>query len=299
MGSDTNLYFVGDMKAMWERTNKFIRSHVIVTTAIISAIFIGLILIFGVTFIGTLDGLPLEPSDLALFTLWQMALSAIVIFLMVKLNVFSRDDFKSKNLGRGLLLGWVAYVGVIINVAVSISSFPADGFIVPSIPHLLITVLHPFIGTGLFEEVLFRGLVLKLLLMAFGNSKKGIIKAVIISSALFGATHISNVIAGAPLFPTIMQIIGAMAAGIFFAALYLRTRNLWVVIILHAISNLAFQIFDAIVSRDVFVEILAAQPEPGVLDSVGQMLFAAIPFSIAGLILLRKVKPAEKVDEIS
>jgi len=83
--------------------SKAVHSHVILSTVLISAILIGALTTFDITFLGGLDGLPPEPGVLALFTLGQMVLAAITIFLMVKFNVFSIDNFKTKNLGRGLL----------------------------------------------------------------------------------------------------------------------------------------------------------------------------------------------------
>jgi len=280
---------------MWEKFSKIVYSHVILSTVLMSVILIGSLVTFSVVFISTEDGLPPEPSGLALFTLGQIVLSAITIFLMVKFNVFSKDNFKFKNLGRGLLLGWVTYVCVIVTIVIYISSFPENSFAIPNIPSLLITVLHPLIGTGLFEEVLFRGLVLKLLLGAFGDSKNGIIKAVIISSLLFGIVHIGNAIAGAGLLPTIFNIMGAALVGVFYAALYIRTKNLLVVIILHAITNLSHQIFNVIVSRDVFVELMAIQTESSALLGVAGPIVCVI----AGIVLLRKVKPDEITEEIS
>jgi len=285
---------------MWEKISKVVHSHVIISTISLSAIFMGLLVMLAITFMNSVAGMPPEPSDLALFTLGQMALSAITIFLMVKLNVFSKDDLKSKKIGRGLILGWVTYVIVIVTVVVNVSSFPANSFAIPNAPSLVITILHPFIGTGLFEEVLFRGLVLNLLLVEFGGSKKGIVKAVIISSVLFGVVHIGNAIAGVGLLATITTIIGATLVGVFYAALYMRTKNLWVVIILHAITNLSRQIFNAIVSRDVFMEpmVMQMQTEPSLLDCLIS-LAGPIVCVIAGIVLLRKVKPDEIIDEIS
>ena len=89
---------------MWEKISKAVHSHVIISTVLMSVILIGVLTTFSITFLGgELNGLPPEPGVLAKFTLGQMVLAAITIFLMVKFNVFSIDNFKTKNLGRGLL----------------------------------------------------------------------------------------------------------------------------------------------------------------------------------------------------
>jgi len=285
---------------MWGKINKFVNSQVILSSFLLGAIFITALVTFATLVIGIpQEGLPPGAGELTVFTLWQMVLSAIVVYLMRKLNVFSMSDFKFQNMGKGVLLGWVAIVGAIIVFVMSLSQIPSDSFIAPSIPHLFIVILHPLFGTGLFEEVLFRGLVLKLLLVVFGDSKKGIVKAALISSLIFGAIHIVNAFFGAGLLPTISQVIYATAIGIFFAALYLRTRNLLVPILLHALINFSSQIFGAIVSHDGFLQLIQNQTEPNILEFIISTLFMTIPFLIAGLVLLRKVKPDELTDEIS
>lgn len=49
-----------------------------------------------------------------------------------------------------------------------------------------------FLCTGLFEEILYRGFVMNGLLSHWGNSRKGVIKAVVISAVLFGVLHMIN-----------------------------------------------------------------------------------------------------------
>jgi membrane protease YdiL (CAAX protease family) len=284
---------------MWERINKFVHSHAILSTFLLGVIFFTALVTFAALATETPVGLPPGASELALFTLAQVVLSAIVIYLMRKLNVFSMSDFKFQNMGKGFLLGWVAFVGSIIVFVMTLSQMPPDSFVVTSIPHLLIVIFHPILGTGFFEEVLFRGLILKLLLVAFGDSKKEIVKAAVISSVLFGAAHIVNAFFGGGLLPTISQFIYATATGIFFAALYLRTGTLWIPIILHALINFASQIFGAIVPQEVFLQLVQIQTDPSVLEFIISTLFMTVPYLVAGLVLLRKVKPNESTDEIS
>ena len=284
---------------MWERINKFAHSHAVLSTLLLSAIIFTALGIFSFLTIQPQAGIPMGVGQQARFTLGQMVLSVITIYLMRKLNVFNMSDFRLKNMGKGLLLGWVAIVGSIINFVTAFTQIPSASFITPNIPHLLIVIFRPIIGTGFFEEVFFRGLVLKLLLVAFGDSKKGMLKAALISSVIFGAVHITNAIFGAGLLPTISQFIYATAIGIFYAALYLRTRNLWVPILLHALINFSTQIFGAIVSHEGFTELRAIVTEPSIAVFIISTLVMTVPFLIAGLVLLRKVKPDEKTDTIS
>jgi membrane protease YdiL (CAAX protease family) len=168
---------------------------------------------------------------------------------------------------------------------------PGDSYVIPDVPNLFMVVLHPFIGTGLFEEVLFRGLVLKILLIKSGYTKKGIINAILISSVLFGLVHIINILAGADILPTLSQIVSATALGFFFAILYLRKRLLLLPIFFHGLTNLSTQIFDAITSHDILMQSAQNQSGSDIAGLIVMTLLSSIPPIIAGLILLRKVSP--------
>ena len=82
---------------------------------------------------------------------------------------------------------------------------------------------------GFAEETFFRGLILTTLLPT------GAIRAVILSSLLFAAPHLLNIIGGLwdPAF-TLVDSIAAFGLGITFAAIRLRTGSIWPVIGIHA-----------------------------------------------------------------
>jgi len=264
----------------------FTHFYATLSALLLSAVFMTIVTVFGSFLID------LAPAvRLALFTVGQLILTAIAIWIMRKLEVFDINDFKFKGMGKGLLLAWFGIVYVIISFFIARAQIPDNSFIVPAFFYLLIVVVHPFIGTGLYEEVLFRGLVLKLMLKKTGFTKRGVVYACVISSVFFGLVHISNIIAGAPVLPTVTQIIHASATGFFFAVIYLRTRKLLITILFHGLLNLSVQIFNAIVSPEVLMQNAEIQAEPDIISFIANTAFIALPVLIAGLILLRKVKP--------
>ena len=285
---------------MWGKINRFVHSYTVLFAVLFGAFFTSALLIIAILIIGApQDGMPPSTGDLAVFTMIQMVLAGIIIWLMRKMKVFSADDFKHKNLGKGFLLGWI---GIALPLAVFVLGFvqlPPSSLIQPNIPRLVVVILHPFIGTGLFEEVLFRGLILKLLLIKMGYTKKGIVAASVISSVIFALVHSVNAIVGTlEIATTIGQIVSATAMGLFYAALYLRTKNLWVPILLHGFTNLfAGQIFSAIVSQEVMLELLQNQVAADMGGLIANTLLATVPALIAGIFLFRKVKPAEIADD--
>jgi len=280
---------------MWEKINRLVRSHSIVVTLLIGALFIlalmgfAVLLMLAYSMMDAMVDAVTDPSFLALFTLGQIVLSGIVIYLMKKMQVFKVSDFKFRNIGKGFLIGWFNLVFAIAAFSLTFFALPENSLIMPSPFALIVTVLHPFLGTGVFEEVLVRGLIFKILLLTMGHTKNGIIKAVLISSAIFGVVHIVNVIVVGEFLPVIAQVIYATFIGVFYAVLYLRTKTLWVPILLHGLTNLSTQIFNVILSPDVLQDLMQNQTEPSVMDAFMPVVFS-IPFLIVGLILLRKVK---------
>jgi len=93
------------------------------------------------------------------------------------------------------------------------------------------------ISIGFFEEVVFRGLILIFLLQRFSNTKKGMYKAIILSSALFGLIHIANLFSGAGFGNTMLQIGYSFLMSMMWAVVYLKTRNIWYSVFLHAAYN--------------------------------------------------------------
>jgi membrane protease YdiL (CAAX protease family) len=80
---------------------------------------------------------------------------------------------------------------------------------------------------ALNEEVFFRGFALE------GLRPLGWRAAIVGSAALFGAAHTVNVISGANLPFTIMQVAATTAGAITLAAIRIRTGSLWPAIALH------------------------------------------------------------------
>jgi len=84
---------------------------------------------------------------------------------------------------------------------------------------------------GFLEEVIFRGFLFRAL--EADNLKR----AIIISSVTFGMGHIVNLLNGAELLPTLLQICYASAIGLLFTVIFLRSGCLLPCIAAHSIVN--------------------------------------------------------------
>lgn len=99
------------------------------------------------------------------------------------------------------------------------------------------------ISVGLFEELIFRGLILFFLLQKLPKNREGLLLSIIISSALFGLMHLFNIFDGANIGATLLQVMYSFAMGLVWAIIVLKTRNIWLAVILHSIYNFSGLLF--------------------------------------------------------
>ncbi len=84
---------------------------------------------------------------------------------------------------------------------------------------------------GFIEEIIFRGFLFRAM------SKDGVKSAVIVSSLTFGIGHIVNLLNGAELVPTLLQICYAVALGFLFTIIFYRSGSLIPCIASHSAIN--------------------------------------------------------------
>ena len=84
---------------------------------------------------------------------------------------------------------------------------------------------------GILEELIFRGLLFK------GMSKGNITAAIVVSSLTFGMGHIVNLLYGAPLLDTLLQLVYASGIGFCYTAIFLVSGSIWPCIISHIFVN--------------------------------------------------------------
>lgn len=99
------------------------------------------------------------------------------------------------------------------------------------------------IGVGLFEETLLRGIVLNGCIKLLPKNKTGLYAAVAISSSLFGIGHIVGVSIGSGddawqmTCYMIFRVLVTGIMGMVYAVIYLKTKNIWICAIIHAIYD--------------------------------------------------------------
>lgn len=191
---------------------------------------------------------------------------------------------KKENFFHGLLIGGFMFLATLNNLAASllvVSDYPV---IIPSF-YLIFAVILEQIFVGVFEEFLFRGFILNILLRNMQKHQfKSKMAAVAISSVLFGMVHLLNLFTTPDLLvSTIDQVFYSIFIGIFLGTLYLRTGNIWVVVFYHFIYDLSSEI--PVIFHDLPAQFIADEP---VSDAVLNICLSAL-FVVAALFIARKL----------
>lgn len=97
---------------------------------------------------------------------------------------------------------------------------------------------------GLFEECIFRGVIFSVLAGYFSKDRKGFLLTYVISSLIFGGAHLFNVLGGAGIGPTLLQVGYTTLTGGLFAFALIKTKNILFAGFVHAVYNFCGLLFD-------------------------------------------------------
>ena len=82
---------------------------------------------------------------------------------------------------------------------------------------------------GIGEEIIWRGFMMGQISLLFKDKKKGMVVGLIVSTILFGFTHLYQGVAG---------VIFQGTAGLLFGIIYIKSdKNLWLTIVVHIFCN--------------------------------------------------------------
>ena len=191
----------------------------------------------------------------------------IVIYILINslcINLFDITDYRTSIINIILSIGISMFI-ICNNLSnyFGLSSFPSPKKYLYFIPLIMITSVNlwggiyiknstneiifyiiSMIGVGFLEEIIFRGFLFKMM------EKDNVRTAIVVSSVTFGFGHIINLLNGAEIIPTLIQIMYATSIGYLFVMIFYKSKSLWPCIITHILVN-SLSIFnnnDSIVS---------------------------------------------------
>ena len=186
----------------------------------------------------------------------ESLISIILIIIYILFNSYCVNNFginDSRTIIINLLLSISIIVFILINTLgkyYGLTHFPKPKPYLYFIPLILLISVNLWNGininntiteiilyiismllVGFLEEIIFRGFLFKLL------EKDNVNKAIIITSITFGIGHIVNLLNGADIITTLIQICYSISIGYLFAIIFYKGKSLWPCIITHSLTN--------------------------------------------------------------
>lgn len=213
--------------------------------------------------------------------------ACIVLCCILIIRLLGLQDtagFTKKDYGKGLLYGSPFLVIGIGSVFVS-----NIGVDFSALTHISVanTVIFTFnmILVGMNEEIWMRSLILNGLIRKYGDSYRGLWKSLMISALIFGAIHIVNIFFMNPL-TLLVQVVNAAAGGILFGAVFIKSKNIWAGITIHALVDwCSLFIGNCFIGTESIISM-----EMTIQQAVLIIALGSLPPIIIAWILLRKRK---------
>ena len=261
-------------------------THPILFGLLVEVLFFGTLflsdLIFSVVLL--VSGVDLTGLDSYLYSGLQELLGTLVVLLVLKrTGRIGLLRWRGSGFFNGLLVGMypLVMIGYSIFGALMFGR-PADAELLP--PVRILTFLLSMMMVGVAEELTFRAIVAQTLLEHYGTSRGGVWKACLVSGALFGAAHLTNLMSSEP-FGVLMQCLFAGALGSLFAAIYFRTGNIWVTVFLHGMMDIASMLIGGLYGTVTMAESVSGYD--------ATMLLSVAVYLLPMFFLLRKKKLPE------
>jgi len=162
-------------------------------------------------------------------TLINLILSISIIIFIIKnklLDYYRLTSFPNPK-------KFLYFIPLLLLISVNI----INGFNINNTISEIIFYMLSMICVGFIEEIIFRGFLFKMM------EKDNLKLAIIVTSITFGIGHIINLLNGADLIPTLIQICYCISTGYLFAIILVKGNSLWPCIITHSLVN-ALSIFN-------------------------------------------------------
>lgn len=212
--------------------------------------------------------LPTDAVELAA----EVVLALVAIGALTRLRAWRDVGFRRLATLRDLRLFWVPLFPVLPALPGAVAALSGPGPEGGGLARLGFWLALAAL-VGFVEEVAFRGLILRAL------APRGVRRAAVISSVLFGLMHTVNLLFGVDPGATLLQVGSAMAMGFAFAAVALRTGVLWPLVVIHALVDV--------------VGFITADGTTATAATGADVLVAAVyaaMFTVYGVLVLRTVR---------
>lgn len=180
--------------------------------------------------------LPLDRSTNLFYMIIEIIVFLVALFLLLITSQKHVLKQGTKGFFKSLWSGMVILVLVLIGCLGFMMESTNNNVAFKSSLEIWSFVLFILL-VGLAEEFLYRGIITDSILQRFGHTPGGIVFSVISSAVLFGLFHFLNILSEQSLSATIIQVIATSMLGCLLGAIYVRHKNIYAVVLLHALLD--------------------------------------------------------------
>lgn len=226
----------------------------------------------------------MEESDYYFFLFISELIAALFVIVIASV---SGNLYTLRRKGAGLLRGFGigAFPTVMLLYLAGtmfLLGYMTGGVVLPTIN--LFAYLGSMFLIGFVEELAFRGIIAEVVISHYGTNSVGVWKATLVSGIIFGVAHMSNALE-AELFGVLVQVAVASVLGMLLTAIYYRSGNLWVCILIHGGLDAASLLMSGVFGEGTLVDMVSS------FSFIN--LTPCITYSIPVFVLLRKSKNYE------
>ncbi|MQM73384.1 MAG: CPBP family intramembrane metalloprotease [Eubacteriaceae bacterium] len=229
----------------------------------------------------------LLPQSIGTEIIFRLILSALILIFLYAIYGWTPRvlGFSAKGIGTSIRLSWSEWLKIVIYLLLLLLLSSPQGMqqfkgingvskmapvfrgvaknLAALTPQKLILTVLFGVSVGLFEETFFRVGLVAQLRVRFADSCRGAWCTVLIGAGLFAALHMMNAF-GQSLAVTAMQVIQAFGTGVLWGAVYWRSGNAVIPVIIHSLTDILILLATAGT---------AASAAPGFGSSVALMAF--------------------------
>ncbi|MDO5701276.1 MAG: CPBP family intramembrane metalloprotease [Bowdeniella nasicola] len=162
-------------------------------------------------------------------------LVVVVLYAVIR----PRGAFSSfgRRTGQGIRAGWYLMAVALVLGFLSYLAIPNESYVRPSAGTIAVYLAVALV-TAVFEELLCRGLIQRVIMRAFVARGHTSWRAIVVSSLIFALMHLANLtVHPTYVVGTFTQVIYTLCVGIALGTVYYLTGDLLAAIILHAVFN--------------------------------------------------------------
>lgn len=162
-----------------------------------------------------------------------VAFIAIYLMYIIDKKVIYRSNTCISELKDFAMIPFAIFAVIIMSIVWNLIKQDTD--LLP-ISHIVVFTLY-ILFVGIAEEFINRGCIINVLSKKYLNTNRGVYIVVFVSSLIFGLGHLNNITIGVTGVNLFYQVILTMSIGWVLSAIYLRTQNIWLLVVIHALYD--------------------------------------------------------------